>query len=99
MAPTKPCVVDMGKPSLVANKTVAPAANATAKTKSTDLIISSGTKPLPEKFFINAAAKKYEHTLPAKVVSVARINAGLYCKVPLPHKVATPLKLSFAPLE
>ena len=52
-APTKPCVVDIGKPNLVAIKTVVPAANATDKTKFTECAISSGTNPLPEKFLIN----------------------------------------------
>lgn len=35
-APTSLCVVETGKPKRVANKTVVPAANATAKTKSAD---------------------------------------------------------------
>ena len=38
---------------------------------------ASGTRPLPEKFFTSAAARKIEQTEPARVVTVAQPIARL----------------------
>ncbi|GAC1310179.1 MAG: hypothetical protein NVSMB24_26910 [Mucilaginibacter sp.] len=57
-APTRPWVVEIGKPNFVANKTVNPVANAMANTKTIECMMLSGTSPLPEKFFISVSAKK-----------------------------------------
>lgn len=102
-APTKPptsaCVVETGKPILVANKTVSAPPTATDKIKGNPLIISSGTSPFPEKFFNNADTKNKAVIDPKKVAILVNTIACLYDKTLLLHKVATPLKLSFAPLE
>jgi hypothetical protein len=54
---------------------------------------------LPENLAASAAPVPTETRLPTKTVAVAQPSAERYESVPLPHSVATPLKLSFAPLE
>ena len=55
-APINACVVEIGKPKLVAKNTVKPAPPATAIIKGKDCIKASGAKPLPENLVITACA-------------------------------------------
>ena len=97
-APNMACVVEIGKPKSEAKITVNPAPPATAIINGIDCIISAGAIPLPENLSNKAFAKNIAKQDPAKVVIVAQPKAFLKLNVPLPNKVATPLKLSFAPL-
>ena len=90
------CVVEIGKPARVANRTVRPAESATAAGKAGLLTTSGGTRPLPEKAARSPCARISAVTDPTTVVIVAHDKARRYEDVPLPKSVATPLKLSFA---
>ena len=72
-APSRPCVVEIGKPSRVARMTVRPAPSVTAKRKYSEPTSASGTSPLPENFLSSACARKIEVTDPANVVTVAQV--------------------------
>ena len=54
---------------------------------------------MPENFLRSDCARKIAAMLPAPVVMAAHEIAVLYPQAPLPKREATPLKLSFAPLE
>src|SRR3989338_8165469 len=73
-APVKLCVVDIGIPVKVANKTVALAPKATANRNSGVPIKASGTSPFPLKVLTNSVAKKKAATEPANVVIVAQVR-------------------------
>src|SRR6185369_3885080 len=76
-APTRPCVVDTGKPVNVASITVRPAPRPTAKTNCGEAASSFGTMPRPEKFLSSVSARKSEVIDPANVEIVAHVIADL----------------------
>src|SRR3990172_7278155 len=76
-APVNAWVVEMGNPSNVARKTVAPAPAATASKKSGEAATAAGTSPAPENACTSASAKYIEQSEPANVVIVASAIALL----------------------
>src|ERR1700686_5411785 len=97
-APVRACVVEMGMPVKVAINTVKPAPSATARRKVGCRVTSSGTSPLPLKLSTKPCARTNAKKEPARVATAAHANALGKLQVPLPKRVATPLKLSLAPL-
>ena len=69
--------LDIGIPIFVAKNTVKAAPIAIEIANAGDWIKTSGTNPLPEKFFTSVLAKKIAAIDPAKVVVVAQVMAFL----------------------
>src|SRR5215471_13777303 len=85
-------------PIHVAVITVTAAPRLTARRNAGCIVTSSGTSPLPLNASTSPCASPRASSEPASVVTVAQANAVRYEAVRLPNNVATPLKLSLAPL-
>jgi len=96
--PNSAWVVEVGIPSQVARNIVIALPNAIAIISSGLPRIASGIIPSPLTTVTSLPAKNTEPTQPAAVAIVAQSKVFLKLVVPLPYRVATPLKLSLAPL-
>src|SRR5690242_20459799 len=92
------CVVEIGRPSRAASSTVQPAPNATAIRKGSCEAMAASTKLAPLNFAASALPRPIAANEPRKVKPVAHATARWYVARPEHQSVATPLKLSFAPL-
>src|SRR5260370_23154905 len=96
-APVIEWVVDIGRPNLAATSTVAPAPSAMAVRNGRWLTTAPSTSFAPLKFAASALPSQIAVSEPRNVKPVAQAIARLYEVNPAPQRVATPLKLSFAP--
>ncbi len=83
-APTRPCVVDTGKPRRVASMQVSAAPSATGKTKYCEVARASGTSPLPPNVFMSPSDSHSAARAPARVVSVPHHKEVRKLAVPVP---------------
>src|SRR6185369_7089972 len=97
-APVRACVVEVGMPNTVARRTVRAAAAPTDVSRMGLPAMVGGTRPLPVNCLASAPARRMETALPARVAAVAQARAVRKVAAALPYRVATPLKLSLAPL-
>src|SRR6266849_10256317 len=92
------CVVEIGRPSLAASRTVQPAPSATATRKGSCVAMAGSSSFVPLNFAARALPTQSAVSEPRNVKPVAQAIARPYVVTPEPHSVATPLKLSLAPL-
>src|SRR5258708_22552168 len=96
-APVIEWVVDIGRRYLAAKSTVAPAPSAMAVRNGRWLTTAPSTSCAPLNFAASALPNQTTVSEPRNVKPVAQAIASLYVVSPAAHRVATPLKLSFAP--